>query len=922
MKHVFQPTCGATWPATAAVLFPSLMLLCGHALAAPVVAPPSWEILPIPRCVDYGAPDDFISLGKVAIVRRESSPYQTVRDGADELVAHSTITEEELRAILKEMGVVSVDSLPDDLPDYDGYDSLIALGAPQHNAVTARYFRVWDLSFGRWDDPNTPEDDFREWADFGPEGYLLKVGRAGKQGILLLAGYDRDDARDRFHGAGTFYALQSLRQLLVRDGAGLKVKTVEIADKPLVAVRGCMSGFDPSEAQQWRDIDFLPRIKANQNVYWYGNALAGYNAEAAAKFRYPWRPEQLDVFKRVGKWCRERFITMVFCMNPDHYGVAWATAKTFDGSKRDPLHYDPDYRVEPEFKAMWRELGYEVENDIDILAAKFGQLHEAVPGAILQMMNEDDGFGLVHEADKARFNTATGDEKMDAIHYGRARAQLLAALYRRIKEWYPDGAEVIPLCPPGELAYQHVLDRDEYHARDFLRALGATLTDMGLARVFPILTTGGGTAAEVITTKKITDFKTWAAGCPVLLHDNNFPQGFHVGAYETDPDGPRAPRQLSSEYPAGYRDKMLYKNLWGIVWNGLNDLRVLGWCQSQFMWNMLALDRERVNALATRKVASESAYPLVKAFYEEYDSPACYLPDNQPPFRVKAVSDRIVFPSDGWTYRIEYTDGYRRECLRLRAKLADLIPRLEAQWDNPHEKEATLLAYGAEPYVFSTVYLANGYLRGWKDATGKDELRGNALRNLFLEADDIQERYFAGPEKAPGKPAVTHHSYTGSLRYLYTAGEFTPGPKTPDGAAFLVDIWGEGLATDFFTRLASWRPGELEDRAPPFCEGWGSVAENDDGSYRTVSGEAVLDTGMTAGEQALLLRIRMGTRAANRTESTGITFAAGPATREDAVCKARWINWLLPREADPARIVLRTAGPVEVYEVAIYREKP
>jgi hypothetical protein len=60
-----------------------------------------------------------------------------------------------------------------------------------------------------------------------------------------------------------------------------------------VGVRACFTGFDPSEDQQWRDIELLPRIKANQNVYWYGNNLAAYNLEAAGHFRYPWRPEQL-----------------------------------------------------------------------------------------------------------------------------------------------------------------------------------------------------------------------------------------------------------------------------------------------------------------------------------------------------------------------------------------------------------------------------------------------------------------------------------------------------------------------------------------------------------------------------------------------------------------------------------------------------
>jgi len=909
-----------------AAVFPCFLLMCGHAAAESIdtaassPVPPSWEVLPIPRCVDYNESDDFVPLGKVAVIRRAGSPYQTVRDAAAELVGESTITEEELVAVLKENGVASVECLPDDLPSYDGFDSLILLGSPKHNAVTARCFDAVQLSFDRWDDPNTPEDDFTQWRDFGTEGYLLKVGRVGRQAIAILAGYDHDDAKGKFHGAGTFYALQSLRQLIALEGGTPRLKTVEIADKPLLAVRGCMSGFDPAEEQEWRNVAFMPRIKVNQNVYWYGNALAGYNSEAASKFRYPWRADQLDCFRRVGKYCRERFVTMVFCMNPDHYGVAWAAPKTFDGSKKDPLHYDPDHKVEPEFKEMWAKLGYKVESDIDIMAAKFGQLHEAVPGAMLQMMNEDDGFGLVHEADKALFDTETGDQKRDAVNYGRARAELLAAVHGRIKAWYPDSADFIPLCPPGQLAYQHVLDRDEYHARDFMRAMGSRLKELGLAEVFPIMTTGGGTAAEVITTKQVSDFEAWSAGCPVMLHDNNFPQGFHVGAYEADPAGPRSPHQINQVYPAGYRDKDLHKILWGIVWNGASDLHVLGWCQSQYMWNMPALDREKVNALATRKVCSEAAYPLVKSFYEEFDNPACYLPDCQPPYRLKTVSDRIVFACEGWVYTIRYTDEIRKECQRLRDILRELVPRLEAQWKNTHERDAALAAYGDCRYTFCSVYLANGHIRGWEGSSPEGRLQGQALRDLYLEADDIQERFFAGPEEAPGRVAVTHHSYTGSLRYLYTDGAFKPAPKSPSEADYLVGIWEEGLEADFFAPVAQWRPGDLPDAEPSLSKGWGPAEKGDDGTFRIVSGDAVLDAGTPEG-QRFLVRARLGTRATALTQSTRITLTSDAATHVDEVCKPRWMNWLLPEGARASSIAIHTEGPVEVYGLAIYREK-
>ena len=148
---------------------------------AEVTTPPSWEVLPVPRCVDYGSPASVITVGRVAIVRRDAGPYQTVRDAAGELVDRSTVIEEELIQVLKDSGVEHITSLGDNLPSYDGYDVLILLGNPQHNTQTAKYFEAIKLSFADWDDPNTPEDDFTEWKDLGREGYILKAGtrRAG-----------------------------------------------------------------------------------------------------------------------------------------------------------------------------------------------------------------------------------------------------------------------------------------------------------------------------------------------------------------------------------------------------------------------------------------------------------------------------------------------------------------------------------------------------------------------------------------------------------------------------------------------------------------------------------------------------------------------------------------------------------------------
>jgi hypothetical protein len=911
----------------------SIAALPARAVSEDVAVPSSWEILPIPRFVDYGPRDELFPLGRVGIVRKEGGPYQTVRDERTELVGDSTITEEELARILEGLGVV-VESVGDARSSYDGYDTVILLGAPRHNRRSAAAYEVLKLSFDRWDDPRTDEDDFTGWPDLGPEGYLLKVGKIGRQNVVLLAGYDLDKD-GKFHGAGTFYALQSLRQLLVvKDGAP-HVKTAEVADKPLVPFRGCYSGFSLDERLQWRDAAFMPRIKANINVQWYGNGMATYNAEAASKFRYPWRPDQLAFFSAVGKYCRERYVTMMFCMNPDHYNRDWAAPKAFDGKTKDPLHYDPNYKVEPEFKKMWADLGYEVDSDIDILAAKFSQMARAVPGAMLQIMNEDDVFGLVHEADKKYYGADTGDAKKDVEAYGRARAEVIVALYKRVRKLVPESSRYMPVCPPANIPYQLVLERDEQYSREFMTAMTGTMKEAGLLEYMPMLTTGGGTAPEVTTNQDMEDFKRWSGGAPVLLSYNNFSGGYHVGAYEMDPRGERSYLQIDPDLPAGYRDRGIYKRIWGFAWNGLMDERLLAWTQGQFMWNMLAGEREELNRLAARKVSTEKSYPLVKSLLEEFDNPASYLPDNQPPYRVKVVSDRVAFPSGGpgehpaWVYNITYTDAMRLESQRLRNKLAHLVPLLEKHWEAPFQKKEILEGYAHNAAAFLSVYLANGYILGWEDATPADLLTKDALRDLYLEAAEVQDRFFAGPKGISARTYVDRDRWVGHLKFIYTGGQLKSPAATIAETEFHVDIWKKGLLEAFFDPVLTVTPAELPDDDPRLVTGWGKVEEAGGEKFRSASAVAypvgrvctpVLDVRSAARAQ-LLVRVRLGTAETDLNKGTPITLVTSGVAHDDVVCKPRWIYWLLPVGTSVSGIWLHAAMPVRVYAVEVYRQK-
>ncbi|MGW3607075.1 beta-N-acetylglucosaminidase domain-containing protein [Micromonospora sp. NPDC005161] len=97
------------------------------------------------------------------------------------------------------------------------------------------------------------------------EGYVLVAGhdRLGRPRIVL-SGVD---------GAGTFYAVQSLSQLLTSKGSRVAVDGVAVRDWPGYRVRGGMESFyGPVWSQEDRrsQIEFLARHKMNQ--FFYGPA--------------------------------------------------------------------------------------------------------------------------------------------------------------------------------------------------------------------------------------------------------------------------------------------------------------------------------------------------------------------------------------------------------------------------------------------------------------------------------------------------------------------------------------------------------------------------------------------------------------------------------------------------------------------------
>ncbi|MFH9350330.1 beta-N-acetylglucosaminidase domain-containing protein [Kitasatospora sp. NPDC017646] len=157
-------------------------------------------------------------------------------------------------------------------------------------------------------------------AGMPPGGYVLSTGQlpaqgGGTYGAVVLAGVD---------AAGTFYAAQSLRQLLAAvpagqaqgpGAAGLGLPGITLRDWPSgAAVRGTAEAFygTPWTAQQRLDqVDFLGRSKQNFYLYAPGDDPFRLN-----RWRDAYPADQQSDLRELGDRARQNHVTLGYAIDP------------------------------------------------------------------------------------------------------------------------------------------------------------------------------------------------------------------------------------------------------------------------------------------------------------------------------------------------------------------------------------------------------------------------------------------------------------------------------------------------------------------------------------------------------------------------------------------------------------------------------
>ncbi|GGQ55236.1 beta-N-acetylglucosaminidase [Streptomyces griseorubens] len=137
------------------------------------------------------------------------------------------------------------------------------------------------------------------------EGYALRVARVGRGSQAVLGGTD---------GAGQFYAVQTLRQLLVRSGTGWKVAGAQVGDHPSMPLRGTIEGFygQPwTHAERLDQMDFYGDVKAN--TYVYAPKDDPYHRD---KWRDPYPAEKLTELGELVDRASANHVRFTFAVSP------------------------------------------------------------------------------------------------------------------------------------------------------------------------------------------------------------------------------------------------------------------------------------------------------------------------------------------------------------------------------------------------------------------------------------------------------------------------------------------------------------------------------------------------------------------------------------------------------------------------------
>ncbi|MFD0616256.1 beta-N-acetylglucosaminidase domain-containing protein [Paenibacillus sp. GCM10027629] len=231
------------------------------------------EISPIPQSIQSTG-DGFVIPSEVGIVTGSTSDPATVQS---------------VEEILRKAGVQNINRVQDSAVPNSPVN--VWVGGPSENQATTAALQ----SLGA-----AGPDDLKD------EGYVLASGTdASGKPKIVLAGKTT---------LGTFYAAQTLRQLITAKDGAYRIPSVTIRDWPKMAWRGSIEGFygDPwSHQDRLRQIDFYGQQK--MNMYIYAPKDDPYHRD---KWREAYPAAKLAEIAELVQRSKENHVELVFAISP------------------------------------------------------------------------------------------------------------------------------------------------------------------------------------------------------------------------------------------------------------------------------------------------------------------------------------------------------------------------------------------------------------------------------------------------------------------------------------------------------------------------------------------------------------------------------------------------------------------------------
>jgi hypothetical protein len=261
------------------------------------------------------------------------------------------------------------------------------------------------------------------WQDLGDEGYFLSIMRKDGKPVIYIGANSEQ---------GRFYALQSLKQLLVRHDNQLLLAEANILDKPVFSRRGIAIGpqwFDNKE----RAIERLANLKCNyiwiHGAFW--DNIFGGNNSRQHNWRKPLNDNHRKVLAEYLKICRNNFITPTIAIFPR--GI--------------PL------------------IQYSSDTDINLVVGKMSDLYN------IGFRNFGLSFDDLQNIGQERLIVQADIEKF-GNDMGKAHLYFVSEVYKRLKKQHSDiNFGIVPLVYGGFITLPE--ESSDFRQKSYLRHLSA-----------------------------------------------------------------------------------------------------------------------------------------------------------------------------------------------------------------------------------------------------------------------------------------------------------------------------------------------------------------------------------------------------------------------------------------------------------------